>query len=238
MRVMRLFCAVAVLATSFTSADASYLSSQDWNTAGDGLLTLDSNTGSLWLDLSVTRGLSYNYVISQLGTGGDFEGFRVATTTEVQHLFADAALPLGIGAIVPAPTPDLIANFMEFTSLLTATYAPGPDLYTDFVSGSEGYTAEPMNTQQRTVRLLYIDYSSYFEQFGSIDRLDTLQYQHDPSYSSGNLSTWLVHDRHSPPSVPEPTSMALAGFAGVGMAIGAWRRRRQQPAAKPSQTAA
>lgn len=33
----------------------------------------------------------------------------------------------------------------------------------------------------------------------------------------------------SPPTVtPEPTSMALAGFAGIGMAVGAWRRRRQE----------
>lgn len=30
------------------------------------------------------------------------------------------------------------------------------------------------------------------------------------------------------PAVPEPTSMALAGFAGMGMAVGAWRRRRQE----------
>lgn len=27
---------------------------------------------------------------------------------------------------------------------------------------------------------------------------------------------------------PEPTSLALAGFAGLGMAVGAWRRRRQE----------
>lgn len=37
----------------------------------------------------------------------------------------------------------------------------------------------------------------------------------------------------SPPTppqtvTPEPTSTALAGFAGIGMAIGAWRRRRQE----------
>lgn len=32
------------------------------------------------------------------------------------------------------------------------------------------------------------------------------------------------------PAVPEPTSIALAGFAGVGMAVRAWRRRRQQAA--------
>lgn len=31
------------------------------------------------------------------------------------------------------------------------------------------------------------------------------------------------------PVVPEPTSMALAGFAGIGLALRAWRRR-QQPA--------
>lgn len=30
------------------------------------------------------------------------------------------------------------------------------------------------------------------------------------------------------PVVPEPTSIALAGFAGIGMAVGAWRRRRQE----------
>lgn len=30
---------------------------------------------------------------------------------------------------------------------------------------------------------------------------------------------------------PEPTSLALAGFAGIGMAVGAFRRRRQQKSA-------
>ncbi len=30
---------------------------------------------------------------------------------------------------------------------------------------------------------------------------------------------------------PEPTSLALTGFAGIGMAVGAWRRRRQQKSA-------
>lgn len=29
-------------------------------------------------------------------------------------------------------------------------------------------------------------------------------------------------------TTPEPTSLALAGFAGLGMAVSAWRRRRQQ----------
>lgn len=43
-------------------------------------------------------------------------------------------------------------------------------------------------------------------------------------FSLDNLSTSVAT------VAPEPTSLALAGFAGIGMAAGAWRRRRQQAA--------
>ncbi|HTN01806.1 MAG TPA: PEP-CTERM sorting domain-containing protein, partial [Planctomycetaceae bacterium] len=38
----------------------------------------------------------------------------------------------------------------------------------------------------------------------------------------------LTFDANHQAVTPEPTSLALAGFAGLGMAAGAWRRRRQQ----------
>lgn len=41
---------------------------------------------------------------------------------------------------------------------------------------------------------------------------------------------FTINVTSSTPAVPEPTSIALAGFAGIGMAVGAWRRRRQQAA--------
>lgn len=55
----------------------------------------------------------------------------------------------------------------------------------------------------------------------------------------GNRYGWFDYNRYpalafdnsnlrtaDAPVVPEPTSLALAGFAGIGMAVGAWRRRR------------
>lgn len=44
-------------------------------------------------------------------------------------------------------------------------------------------------------------------------------------------ATLTVRGVNSGSTVPEPTSLALAGFAGIGMAVGAIRRRRQQKSA-------
>lgn len=38
----------------------------------------------------------------------------------------------------------------------------------------------------------------------------------------------LTGDGQGVPAVPEPTSVVLAGFAGIGMVVHAWRRRRPQ----------
>lgn len=57
------------------------------------------------------------------------------------------------------------------------------------------------------------------------------------SFSSANLDgkqvllNALAFDAQPRTAItPEPTSLALAGFAGIGMAAGAWRRRQQQAA--------
>ena len=61
--------------------------SADWQTADDGLITYDDNTKLEWLDLTVTAGISYNTVSSQLGAGGAYEGFRYATSAEISTLW-------------------------------------------------------------------------------------------------------------------------------------------------------
>jgi len=65
------------------------LTSIDWLSSGDGLLTQDDN-GLRWLDLSQTRGQSYYAVSAQLEVGGTFEGFRYATRDEVSGLWDSA----------------------------------------------------------------------------------------------------------------------------------------------------
>ena len=89
MRVSRaLWIAFACLASPI----AAELVPADFNAPGDGLLTRDVITGLEWLDLSVTRGLSFNEVAAQTEAGGPLEGFRHATREEVVLFWRHAGL--------------------------------------------------------------------------------------------------------------------------------------------------
>ncbi|MDC1287907.1 PEP-CTERM sorting domain-containing protein [Gammaproteobacteria bacterium] len=79
---------LALLGLSVSSVNAA-LSSIDWQSSGDNLLTVD-DTGLQWLDLSQTIGQSYNQVLAQLGPGGTLSGFRYATAAEVEGLWDSA----------------------------------------------------------------------------------------------------------------------------------------------------
>ena len=54
-----------------------------------GSITRDTNTGLDWLDVTETRGLSYAAVSAELGPGGTYEGYRFATTAELDQLIMD-----------------------------------------------------------------------------------------------------------------------------------------------------
>jgi len=85
-----------LLTTALTTAATAGLagfSSADWQSAGDNLLTVDAN-GNTWLDWTHTTDRSYNDVSSQLGAGGEFEGFRYATEAEMTQLYANAGAPV------------------------------------------------------------------------------------------------------------------------------------------------
>lgn len=51
-----------------------------------GNITRDTESGLDWLDLTETVGLSYNEVTAQMGPGGAYEGWRYATTQELDQL--------------------------------------------------------------------------------------------------------------------------------------------------------
>ena len=53
----------------------------------NGTYTTDTVSGLDWLDLTETRGLSYDYISSKSGVGQDFEGWRYATGIEVSGFF-------------------------------------------------------------------------------------------------------------------------------------------------------
>lgn len=55
---------------------------------------LDEATGLLWLDATETVGRSLADVQSELGAGGEFEGFDLASRNQIHELFDDAGLPI------------------------------------------------------------------------------------------------------------------------------------------------
>ena len=73
---------VVIGLTLSTSLNASIIS-VDWQTTDDNLITQDTENNLEWLDLTATTNLSYDYVSSQLGVGGVFEGWRYALSTDV-----------------------------------------------------------------------------------------------------------------------------------------------------------
>ena len=77
------FSLVALATALSTSWASAALTSVDLQSAGDGLLTVDSVSGLAWLDLSVTQGLS-----AEQAWAGPWQnqGFRLATRDEVQGL--------------------------------------------------------------------------------------------------------------------------------------------------------
>lgn len=56
----------------------------------NGSFTTDPDNGLDWLDLTQTKDMSYNYVSSRMGAGGDFAGWRYATGAEVASLWTAA----------------------------------------------------------------------------------------------------------------------------------------------------
>ncbi len=98
-------CLIALLASAGVQAA---LVSQD-SIYGPDSITLDTDTGLLWLDWSQTIGLSFDEVSAQLGEGGLYSGFRFATNDEVNTLWLN-------GGIVDVTTEGPIDFETDFTT--------------------------------------------------------------------------------------------------------------------------
>ena len=79
---MRRFILGALLAGLSVTASATVVDNGDFTT--------DLDNGLDWLDLSFTNNLSYDYVASQTGVGGQFEGWSLATASQIFQFFDSA----------------------------------------------------------------------------------------------------------------------------------------------------
>jgi len=90
---------------------------QDWLVSGDGEVTLDDQTGLLWLDLPISSPLAVNSVNSYTA-----DGWTPASLAQVQTLISNQfGSSLSDGSRVSVPS----AAAHEFVNLFGVTFLPG-----------------------------------------------------------------------------------------------------------------
>ena len=221
--------AMLTLAVGLAPAVRAELVSQDYLAPGDGLLTLDSQTGLRWLDVSATQGLSANQILA--GAGGWNSHFRYATYAELSALFEHAGLPTSPGGkVAVSPDPAMYSAASAFNALInTAGAGASPISQTDGFYPTTGSSIGFLRVHASQ------DASSTFATYSYIEAPPG-KYgggAGDKGFgggAGGKYAGWS-YDTYSPKTgsmlvlaVPEPQPWALL-LAGLGLIAGVARRR-------------
>ncbi|APD91959.1 hypothetical protein BM525_18935 (plasmid) [Alteromonas mediterranea] len=204
----------ALLTLSFASH--AELVSTDWKTEGDALATLDTETGIEWLDLSETDELSIDTVISMTSAGGEFEGWRLPTQSEVTALL-QTLFPAGISTGKQTSTAKYGESVSAFYELFGYTATDTPRAYGLYQRDDTGAVRMAGASGSDTVFANYSHsvYSTtlshtYYGVWLVSDGGDTLSSINDPSLN--------IMNANSPYNVPLAGSGALALLAlGAGV---------------------
>lgn len=214
------------------SANAGLIE-KDWNSSGDGLITLDTDTNFEWLDLSQTLGMNFNTVNSRLGAGGKFEGFRYATGTEYETLWRGTSYDhINWYSSTYNNDPDETGRALEIGTLIGFTYDRTITQNCD-ISTSRCYRENlailadvAAANRHYVTHMDFIHSTKYNSYVGGrthwttvADDIDMNNYNN--RYWKERLGSWLVRDAVS---VPEPGSLALLGLGLAG--LGFSRRKK------------
>ena len=197
-------CALALSVSTMPTYAA--VISMDWKVSGDELISYDDTTGLRWLDLTETDNMSYLSVTAQLGTGGMFEGFRVATAAEVVALWSNYNVDLSAGndEVVPGIDLSIISAAIQLGDTLSET--------SDNPTGVVGNVLEtaPYNAQINYMGAYVFNDVSYYE-------IIDAKYQHNTT-AHVQIGTYLVS------AVPVPAAAWLFGSGLLGLASVARRK--------------
>ena len=187
-------------------ANAGLISADD-AVFGVGSVTRDTTTGFEFLDLSVTRGLSYNQVQAQLGS--TFAGWQIATLAQVQDLMVAGGLSIeNNGGTLHTGTASELATIGNLAAFLGDTIA---DARTGFsaITGTA-----PFVGSHYVVEVWYLN---------SLVRNETMTALALGDHEAGSsIATFLVRST-SQDEVPVPGALSLMGFGVFGLS--ALRRR-------------
>lgn len=210
---------LALLGLSVSSVHAAIVSADD-AVFGVDSVTID-DAGLEWLDLTKSTNRSYNTVLGQFGAGGEFEGWRYATTTEVRALYISAGAPASFVNGPQGTTNETwIAHLLDLWGITTN---PGDPLATPptppglFHPGSNAITGTGFNNKI-TAGLAIDAFPSTTIDFASTE-VETV----NRDLRRANLGSALV--RADPlPAVPVPAAVWLFGTALIGL-IGFGKRK-------------
>ena len=201
---------LALLGLSVSSVNAAVMSA-DYRVSGDGSITIDTVSGYEWLDLTLSTGRSFNDVSNEFGAGGDFEGWRYASPSEVGDFFSSAG---GAGTYTGAQG----TNVEWITRLMSLWGITGQTSDTNF---SDAINTDPIFNQDRSL--------SRLQDLVPDDGVDLayLQFQGWPNTEvAPTVGSALVRVSTVPvPQVPVPAAIWLFGTALIGF-VGMSRRRK------------
>ena len=187
-------------------------------TFGKGALTLDTQTGLRFLDLTITRNASFAQVSAQLAAGSRYAGYRYATLPEVLSLFADAGL---------AVTTSARYSISEFSagegllSLLGPLYSSAGNLA--LTAGLTGTLAGVGMVDTVSLTDCYTTAAVCIATSVPADSTDAEAGTYSTTRGYTYLGSFLVA---VPQVVAEPSSFGVLGFAVAGAGLMAAGRRR------------
>jgi hypothetical protein len=195
---------LAILAALQASAQASLL--HPWQYTG---------SGNTWLVLTETRGLSINDILS--GVGGWNSQYRFATAAEVQVLLADLhTAPHDYTADNGA-----LGGFFQELGGADAATGMGGTWQAGANAGAIGRTLGALVSVDITDGDAGLALSPDCPAYMVCNRVSVSYLPQDGSDRDSHIGNLLVRiDAHE---IPEPSSLALFGLAGLALAR--WRRR-------------
>ena len=177
---------------------------------------IDQENGFEWMDFGVggNVGISFNGVVAKLGTGGDFDGWRLPTNDEVYAMMKSAFLGLGAPIEITDPAnPRLLGVNSDLAaqggSRLDNVFAiMGFNILSNQSEPFVGNASIGLYEEGGELGSIFM-----YDYFQNNDFSDFVFISPDPFSDDGDLSgisTLLV-------KTPEPSTLAILGLGMLGL---------------------